>query len=109
MEITTWTTLTENATSPDNWTDLSERLFYPLVKQPTYMVTILTLAYGTVFILAVLGNTSVIAVIYRDRRFHTVTYVLLANLAVADVMVAVFCLPITLMTNLFNGEYPILP
>ncbi|XP_067672374.1 neuropeptide SIFamide receptor-like [Haliotis asinina] len=102
MEITTLTTLAENTTTPDNWTDLSERLFYPLLKQPTYMVTILTLAYGTVFILAVLGNTSVIAVIYRDRRFHTVTYVLLANLAVADVMVAVFCLPITLMTNLFN-------
>ncbi len=81
-----------------------ETEYYPLVKQPVYMIIILALAYGAVFCLALVGNMSVIAVIYRDKRFHSVTYVLLVNLAMADVMVALFCLPVTLPTNIFNGK-----
>lgn len=81
-----------------------DTVFYPLIKQPVYMIVILTIAYGFIFCVAVFGNLSVIAVIYRDKRFHSVTYVLLVNLAIADVMVALFCLPITLLTNIFNGK-----
>ena len=79
-------------------------VYFPLLKQPVHMVVILSLAYGVVFLFALLGNVSVIAVMYRDKRFHSVTYVFLVNLAIADVMVALFCLPVTLMTNLFNGK-----
>ncbi|CAI9718399.1 neuropeptide SIFamide receptor-like [Octopus vulgaris] len=34
---------------------------------------------------------------------HTVTNYFLVNLAVADILVAVFCLPMTLLDNLFSG------
>lgn len=78
--------------------------FYALVKQPIYMVVVLSLAYGIVFILAVLGNVCVVAIICQDKRFHSATYVFLVNLAISDLLVAIFCLPITLMTNLFNGK-----
>ncbi|XP_067671931.1 neuropeptide SIFamide receptor-like isoform X2 [Haliotis asinina] len=77
--------------------------FYAFVKQPIYMVVVLSLAYGMVFILAVLGNVCVVAIICQDKRFHSATYVFLVNLAISDLLVAIFCLPITLMTNLFNG------
>lgn len=79
-------------------------VFYPLVKQPTYMIVILSIAYGTVLVLALLGNTCVLAVVVKDKRFHSATYVFIANLAVADLLVALFCNPITLLSNIFNGE-----
>ncbi|KAL8563921.1 hypothetical protein ACOMHN_059351 [Nucella lapillus] len=78
--------------------------YYPLVKQPAYMIAILSVAYGLVLILALLGNTCVLAIVVKDKRFHSATFVFIANLAVADLLVALFCNPITLMSNIFNGE-----
>ncbi|XP_076454101.1 neuropeptide FF receptor 2-like [Babylonia areolata] len=77
--------------------------YYPLVKQPAYMIGILSVAYGLVLILALLGNACVLAIVVRDKRFHSATFVFIANLAVADLLVAIFCNPITLMSNIFNG------
>ncbi|KAL8611581.1 hypothetical protein ACOMHN_017053 [Nucella lapillus] len=72
------------------------------VKQPMYMVVVLSLSYGLVLVVAVLGNLCVVGVVYRDKHFHTPTYVFIVNLAVADLAVAVFCLPVTLLTNIYN-------
>ncbi|KAL8569606.1 hypothetical protein ACOMHN_057173 [Nucella lapillus] len=79
-------------------------MFYPLVKQPGYMIATFSVSYGMVLILALLGNACVLAVVIKDKRFHSATYVFIANLAVADLLVALFCNPITLLTNIFNGS-----
>ncbi|XP_041364327.1 neuropeptide SIFamide receptor-like [Gigantopelta aegis] len=76
--------------------------YYSLIKQPVYMVVVLGLAYGIIFVLALLGNICVMVIIYKDKRFHTATYVFLVNLAISDLLVAFCCLPVTLMTNLYN-------
>ena len=66
--------------------------------------TALAIAYGLVFIVGLIGNVLVIIAVYsgfggRSIR-HSVTNVLLANLAVADLLVIIACLPFTLISNL---------
>lgn len=93
------TTLVSDSANNTQYPDI------PLIKQPTYMILLLSISYGTVLILALLGNSCVLAVVVRDKRFHSVTYLFIANLALADLLTAIFCNPITLMTNMFNGKY----
>ncbi|ELT93272.1 hypothetical protein CAPTEDRAFT_130761 [Capitella teleta] len=75
---------------------------WPLLKQPAFMVAILSTAYFLVLVMGVINNSLVVAVIYRNPQLRTVTNYFLANLAIADILVSVLVLPITLLSNLFN-------
>ncbi|XP_076458625.1 neuropeptide SIFamide receptor-like [Babylonia areolata] len=76
---------------------------YPPIKQPSYMIFVFSLAYLLIFLCALVGNTMVVIVVVRTPRMRSVTNYLIANLAVADILVAVFCIPITLLSNIFSG------
>ncbi|KAM6960262.1 LOW QUALITY PROTEIN: neuropeptide Y receptor Y2, like [Tautogolabrus adspersus] len=65
---------------------------------------VLILAYSTIIVLGVLGNSLVIYVIYRFKTLRTVTNFFIANLAVADLLVNTLCLPFTLVYTL-QGEW----
>lgn len=78
---------------------------WPLLKQPAFMVGLLTVAYVIVFVLGVVNNSLVVAVIYLNPQLRTVTNYFLANLAIADILVSILVLPITLLSNLFTGQY----
>uniref|UniRef100_A0A3Q3WCI1 Neuropeptide Y receptor type 2 n=1 Tax=Mola mola TaxID=94237 RepID=A0A3Q3WCI1_MOLML len=65
---------------------------------------VLILAYSTIIVLGVLGNSLVIYVIYRFKTLRTVTNFFIANLAVADLLVNMLCLPFTLVYTL-QGEW----
>ncbi|KAM3857516.1 neuropeptide Y receptor Y2, like [Diretmus argenteus] len=65
---------------------------------------VLILAYSTIIVLGVLGNSLVIYVIYRFKTLRTVTNFFIANLAVADLLVNTLCLPFTLVYTLL-GEW----
>ncbi|CAG7822996.1 unnamed protein product, partial [Allacma fusca] len=58
----------------------------------TFQVTIYIL-YNTVFIAAVLGNVLVCYVVFSSPRMRTVTNYLIANLALGDLLMAIFCVP----------------
>ena len=77
---------------------------YPDIRQPVYMVALYSVAYGIIFLFALFGNIVVVAVVFRNRRMHNLTNLFIVNLAIADILVAVFCIPITLLHNLYNGE-----
>ena len=81
---------------------------FALLKQPVHMVVVYSMAYTIVFLLGVVGNSFVVAVVYRNKRMHNVTNYFIVNLAIADVLVCIFCLPITLINNLFTGKITIL-
>lgn len=85
-----------------NSTDIE---LFPDIKQPVFMIVIYSIAYGIIFLFALFGNLAVIAVVSRTRRLHTLTNFFIGNLAVADILVAVFCIPISLLQNLYNGRY----
>lgn len=65
---------------------------------------ILILAYSTIIVFGVTGNSLVIYVVYKFRNLHTVTNYFIVNLAVADLLVNTLCLPFTLMYTLY-GEW----
>ncbi|CAH2981915.1 unnamed protein product [Chilo suppressalis] len=69
------------------------------------MTAVYCVAYLLVFVVGLIGNCFVIAVVYRSPRMRTVTNFFIVNLAVADILVIVFCLPATLMSNIFVREY----
>ncbi|KAK2141123.1 hypothetical protein LSH36_1157g01010 [Paralvinella palmiformis] len=74
----------------------------PLLKQSAPIVVLFSIAYLIVFVLAVVNNSLVVTVIYRNPQMRTVTNYFLANLAVADIMVSFVVLPLTLLSNLFT-------
>ena len=66
----------------------------------------LAVAYTLVFCVGLIGNLLVtVAVLKGDREMrHCVTNIFLVNLAVADLLVIITCLPFTLITNLFHRK-----
>jgi hypothetical protein len=75
-----------------------------LLRHPMYMVIIYSLAYTTIMLFAIVGNVMVVSVVVRNPSMHTVTNYFIVNLAIADIMVALICLPMTLLHNIFTGK-----
>lgn len=77
----------------------------PFYRHSLAMTAVYCFAYMLVFAVGLVGNCFVVAVVYRSPRMRTVTNFFIVNLAVADILVIVFCLPATLLSNIFVREY----
>lgn len=53
--------------------------------------------YAIIFILAFVGNLLIIITLIQNKRMRTVTNVYLLNLAVSDLLLALVCMPFTLV------------
>ena len=51
------------------------------------------LSYCILLLLSVLGNSSLIAIIKRNRRMQTITNYLIANMAVSDILITLLAVP----------------
>lgn len=60
--------------------------------------------YTLVFLVGLVGNLLVVSVVCRSPRMRNVTNYFIVNLAVADILVLVFCLPATLLSNIYVRE-----
>nr|XP_022914652.1 orexin receptor type 2-like isoform X1 [Onthophagus taurus]XP_022914653.1 orexin receptor type 2-like isoform X1 [Onthophagus taurus] len=85
-----------NSAMDDVWKHLREYpdvmyLIYP--KWWSWMVICLSIV---VFVVGLIGNALVCVALYRNGSMRTVTNYFLMNLAIADFMVILFCLPATL-------------
>ncbi|XP_076358990.1 neuropeptide SIFamide receptor-like [Tachypleus tridentatus] len=65
------------------------------------VASVFCVAYTIVFLIGIFGNSFVIAVVARSPRMRTTTNFFIVNLAVADILVVIFCLPATLVSNVF--------
>ena len=63
------------------------------LRPATEVVTILT-AYALIVVVSIIGNSMVCFIILRSRRLHTVTNVFITNLAVSDIFITIFNIPI---------------
>ncbi|XP_078659454.1 neuropeptide FF receptor 2-like [Branchiostoma floridae x Branchiostoma belcheri] len=71
-----------------------------LLKQGYPTIITFILAYGFSFVLCVAGNLAVCVIVIKYQQLHTVTNFFIFNLAVADLLVALFCMPFTLVNNI---------
>lgn len=60
------------------------------------------LLYCLIFLLSVFGNLLIIVVLMVNKRMRTVTNSFLLSLAISDLMMAVVCMPFTLIPNLMG-------
>ncbi|CAN9498253.1 unnamed protein product [Ophioblennius macclurei] len=60
------------------------------------------LLYSLIFLLSVFGNLLIIVVLILNKRMRTVTNSFLLSLAVSDLMMAIFCMPFTLIPNILE-------
>ncbi|XP_075972386.1 cholecystokinin receptor-like [Anticarsia gemmatalis] len=58
--------------------------------------------YFLIFMLSITGNCLVIATLASNRRMRTITNVYLLNLAISDFLLGVFCLPFTLVGQIYR-------
>ncbi|CAD7006400.1 unnamed protein product [Ceratitis capitata] len=72
---------------------LEEEEFEQLYAAPTEIIVLLSIFYGTISFFAVIGNSLVIWVVVTTRQMRTVTNMYIANLAFADVVIGLFCIP----------------
>lgn len=77
----------------------------PFYRHSMAMTVVYCVAYLLVFAVGLVGNFFVIAVVFRSPRMRTVTNFFIVNLAVADILVIIFCLPATLMINIYVRKY----
>lgn len=92
----------------ENYLGNTSYLEIALLKQPPHLVVIYSLAYGLVFITALLGNVLVLALVIREPSMRNVTNYFIVNLAAADCLVALIIVPMTFLNNIFSGRYSIL-
>ncbi|KDR20753.1 Neuropeptide FF receptor 2 [Zootermopsis nevadensis] len=77
-------------------------------RHPLSVTVFFCVAYALVFAVGVVGNCFVVGVVYRSPRMRSPTNLFIANLACADLLVNVLCLPFTLVGNIMSGEpYPL--
>lgn len=99
---TNGTTLVMNSSVNDSEATFVSELFY---RHSAAMTVVYCVAYILVFAVGLVGNCFVIAVVFRSPRMRTVTNFFIVNLAIADILVIVFCLPATLTSNIFVRKY----
>lgn len=64
-----------------------------LYQVPVGIIVLFSMFYGTISLLAVIGNSLVIWIIATTKSMQTVTNFFISNLALADVVIGVFCIP----------------
>lgn len=94
-------------TFPNKTTATNDTEYYDILRHPLYMIIIYSMAYTIIMIVAIVGNLMVVAVVARNKCMHTVINYFIVNLAIADIMVALICLPMTLLSNLYHGKIQI--
>lgn len=69
---------------------------------PELELAIRVTLYAVIFLMSVGGNVLIIVVLGLSRRLRTVTNTFLLSLAVSDLLLAVACMPFTLLPNLMG-------
>ncbi|KAF8787295.1 Neuropeptide SIFamide receptor like protein [Argiope bruennichi] len=84
-----------------------ENVTHPWYRHSPEITAVFCVAYSLVFVLGILGNSFVVSVVMRSPRMRTVTNYFIVNLALADILVLIFCLPATLLGNIIFHEFVI--
>ncbi|CAH1246450.1 NPFFR2 [Branchiostoma lanceolatum] len=76
----------------------------PMYKHDTPVTIVFIISYLIIFLMCIVGNVGVCTVLVKNPKMRTVTNLFILNLAISDLLVAVFCMPFTLVDNLLHGN-----
>jgi leucokinin receptor len=76
--------------------------FTELYEVPIGLIVLLAIAYGSVSLCAIIGNGIVLWTVVRSHRMRTVTYIFLANLAFADMLIGALSIPFQFQSALLQ-------
>lgn len=62
--------------------------------------------YASIFVIALFGNLLVLYTVVTSRKMHTVTNFFIANLAVGDLLIMVFCVPFSVASIIVLQYWP---
>ena len=62
-------------------------------------------AYAVVFVIGLVGNFLVCFAVWRNRSMRTITNYFIVNLAIADFLVVLICLPPTVLEDIYQTWY----
>ena len=90
-------------TSDDTWNLTTEAAQREIPEPPPYLLGVVTLIYGLIFVTGVSGNALVIFVLWYHKDMRSYTNWLLGNLSLADLLVILVCMP-TAVLDLYARE-----
>ncbi|XP_058153231.1 neuropeptide FF receptor 2 [Dasypus novemcinctus] len=93
---------TVNDTKHELYSDINITYVDYYLHQPQ-VAAIFIISYFLIFFLCMVGNTVVCFIVIRNKDMHTVTNLFILNLAISDLLVGIFCMPITLLDNIIVG------
>ena len=97
-----WHYMWSNDTTHDLYSDINITYVNYYLHQPQ-VAAIFIISYFLIFFLCMVGNTVVCFIVMRNKHMHTVTNLFILNLAISDLLVGIFCMPITLLDNIIAG------
>lgn len=71
-----------------------------------YFITAVYLLYIPIFVFALLGNGTVCYIVQSTPRMRTVTNYFIANLAMGDILMSLFCVPSSFISTFILGYWP---
>lgn len=84
--------------------DTFQQFAHGELRYGVFLTIVICIAYLVVFVVGVLGNVCVVLVVVSFPRMRSPTNLFIANLAIADLLVNVVCLPFTLVGNVLEGK-----
>uniref|UniRef100_A0A915DY20 G-protein coupled receptors family 1 profile domain-containing protein n=1 Tax=Ditylenchus dipsaci TaxID=166011 RepID=A0A915DY20_9BILA len=72
------------------------------IRQPWSLVVVYSVFYLAVFVVGLVGNVFVVLAVVLNTNLRSATDYLISSLALADLLIILFCLPTTLLNNLLT-------
>lgn len=79
--------------------------FGEIQRVPLYEIILKSYLYAMIIFFSLVGNTLIIVVVLRHKQMRTTTNFYIVNLAVADILVTIFCTWVHLVNNLNNNNW----
>ncbi|CAN7995628.1 unnamed protein product, partial [Ixodes hexagonus] len=76
-----------------SWAPAPTASSHRLYEVPLEVIALLSFCYGTISLVAVVGNAFVLWIVATSRRMRTETNYLIANLAISDIIIGLFSIP----------------
>ncbi|CAH1958730.1 unnamed protein product [Acanthoscelides obtectus] len=86
-----------NEVTYDNFTDYIDISMEYIIGSILWWMWLMIALHCVVFLIGLVGNSLVCVAVYRNHTMRTVTNYFIVNLAVADFLVILFCLPPSLL------------